>query len=293
MSSTKRAHCGRGVAGALRGRCGGVASRCSAVRCGAVRCGAVRCGAVLCGAVCGACLPAREVGLEARPEVVDGGAARTEARHGAARPLEAELRQHEQLVRVLARGKEALDDEVAEAREGGGARTTHEVDVLGGELEGRRLEVHVTARAARKKEAEVDVHHMPHGVQHDVPVVPVLDLQQVACDCPRGHTAAEVERGAPVVTRGRWAVQQHEELGEGGALWSSRARVRVRVRVSRSAQAWARVGIRTALTGVLPLEGVERDRVGDRLDEAALGPGGHLVRVRSGSGLGSGLGLGL
>ena len=31
---------------------------------------------------------------------------------------------------------------------------------------------------------------------------------------------------------------------------------------------------------MLALEGVERDRVCDRLDETALRPGGHLVRVR-------------
>ena len=36
------------------------------------------------GGLVAACLPARELGLEARSEVVDGGAARTEARHGAA-----------------------------------------------------------------------------------------------------------------------------------------------------------------------------------------------------------------
>ena len=67
-------------------------------------------------------LPAREVGLEARPQVVDGRAARAEARQGAGRPLEAELCEEEQLVRVLACGEEALDHEVAEAGEGGRAR---------------------------------------------------------------------------------------------------------------------------------------------------------------------------
>ena len=47
----------------------------------------------------GACLPAREVGLEARPQVVDGRAARTEARQRAGGALEAELREYQQLVR--------------------------------------------------------------------------------------------------------------------------------------------------------------------------------------------------
>ena len=54
-------------------------------------------------------------------------------------------------------------------------------------------------------------------VQQDVAVVPVLDLQQVARHRPGGHAAAEVERGAAVVARGGWAVQQHEELRERGA----------------------------------------------------------------------------
>ncbi len=57
------------------------------------------------------------------------------------------------------------------------------------QLEGRRLEPQVASRADLQYESKVNVHQVPLISDHDVAVVPVLALQQVACDrIPARHT---------------------------------------------------------------------------------------------------------
>ena len=55
---------------------------------------------------------------------------------------------------------------------------TEHLDVLEGQLERRGLEADVPRRV-REHESEVDVDQVPVAVEQDVPVVPVLDLQEV------------------------------------------------------------------------------------------------------------------
>ena len=67
-------------------------------------------------------LPLAELRLEAVAQRLDGLAAGGEAGQVAAGALERALDEREDLGCLLARGQEALDHEVAEAGEGGGAR---------------------------------------------------------------------------------------------------------------------------------------------------------------------------
>lgn len=78
--------------------------------------------------------------------------------------------------------------EVAEALAVGAA---HGVEQLLRHLEGRVLELHV-AGARAEHEAEVDVHEVPAAGEHQICVVPVLDLHQEARDRVPGHRLDEV-----------------------------------------------------------------------------------------------------
>ena len=125
-------------------------------------------------------LPLAELRLEAVAQRLDGLAAGGEAGQVAAGALERALDEREDLGCLLARGQEALDHEVAEAREGGRARAAHQLDVLRRQLERRRLEVDVTAGRVGQQKAEVDVDDVAVGVEHDVAVVSIFHVQRVA-----------------------------------------------------------------------------------------------------------------
>ena len=89
-------------------------------------------------------------------------------------------------VAVLARRLEALTKELPELQKRRALYATQDIYILHGQFEWRGLEAQVPRRV-RKHEAEVDVHDMAFAVDEDVPVMPVLDLEEVrdegvACD---------------------------------------------------------------------------------------------------------------
>ena len=56
----------------------------------------------------------------------------------------------------------------------------HNVDELFGQLEVCTFEPHVLARGPVEDEAEIDVNNVPCIIYHDVPIVPVFNLENVA-----------------------------------------------------------------------------------------------------------------
>ena len=72
-----------------------------------------------------------------------------------------------------------------------GVTCTHELDELVAEFE-VRLPVHVVAGRGLEEEAEVYVDDVAELVYHDVAVVSVLDLQQVAHHAVRSHADHKV-----------------------------------------------------------------------------------------------------
>ena len=72
-------------------------------------------------------------------------------------------------------------------------RAAHQVHHFVGKFEGRGLEGEVSPRRAEEEEPEVDVHDVPRGIEEDVAVVPVLELQQVARHAVRGEGPHEVQ----------------------------------------------------------------------------------------------------
>lgn len=84
------------------------------------------------------------------------------------------------LLCVLLQCEEALLHQFAVLAEVLGPVAAENLDLLGCELERGLLELDALARRVRQEEAEVDVHDVAFNVDHDVPIVPVLDLQDVA-----------------------------------------------------------------------------------------------------------------
>jgi len=68
----------------------------------------------------------------------------------------------------------------------------HDVDPFGLELEGGILKFQHLVHSAHEHVAVVDVHDAPVPQQQDVPVVPVLDLQNVANDRVGGHAVHKI-----------------------------------------------------------------------------------------------------
>mmetsp|Transcript_42215 Transcript_42215/g.123609 ORF Transcript_42215/g.123609 Transcript_42215/m.123609 type:complete len:310 (+) Transcript_42215:3-932(+) len=165
--------------------------------------------------------------LEALRHRFDGRLARTEARQRAAHTDVRGAHGSQQLVLVSSRLEEASHHERAEVGEPGRAGPSHHLDPLRGELEGGGLEAHVLARRVGEEEAKVDVDEGAVGVQQDVAVVPVLDLQQVAYDRVGRERLHKV---APRAVEGRGvraAVAPLEELGEGVAVGRHRLLKRI------------------------------------------------------------------
>ena len=99
--------------------------------------------------------------------------------------------QHDDLVGVLLQRHEALVEQLPEFGEFLGVQAAEDVDELLRELEGRLFELQATAREAGEEEAKVDVHDVAVGVDEDVLVVSVLDLQDVAHEGVAGKTRTE------------------------------------------------------------------------------------------------------
>jgi len=97
-----------------------------------------------------------------------------------------------QVIAVLPSSQVGLDGKLFEPavrlRRCGAA---HYRDHFGSELEGRALELDTTRRDV-KAEAEINVDDMACIVNHDVSVMPILELQQETDDAIRSHTLHKV-----------------------------------------------------------------------------------------------------
>ncbi|GIX62932.1 octaprenyl-diphosphate synthase, putative [Babesia caballi] len=120
------------------------------------------------------------------------------------------LDQQHDAVHVLPRLEQPADDERLEVVEVVRVLAPNHVDVLLGELEGRRLEADV-AGGVGEAEAVVDVDDVALAVQQNVPVVPVADLQEVRDDGVGGVALDEVLAGLEEVV----GVDALEGLGDG------------------------------------------------------------------------------
>ena len=76
----------------------------------------------------------------------------------------------------------------------------HDLQQLTSQLEGRSFEVHTT-RGVAEHEAEVDVDDVASLVEHDVAVMPVLDLQEEANQAVPCHALYKVSLGLQALGR--------------------------------------------------------------------------------------------
>jgi len=81
---------------------------------------------------------------------------------------------------MLLNGHEAKTHELAIFTEFFGFDTPEDLDHFCGELEGSLLEFDTLTWGVGEKEAEVDVHDVPCDVNHDVAIVTIFDLKDVA-----------------------------------------------------------------------------------------------------------------
>ena len=92
---------------------------------------------------------------------------------------------------MLAQFHEAFDHEPLEFGKCSGVLPAEQLDILGGHLEAASFAVDVPGRVAEQK-AEVNVDHVALRVEQDVPIVSVLDLQNVAEKGVAGRRLQEV-----------------------------------------------------------------------------------------------------
>eukprot|EP00639_Heterosigma_akashiwo_P005275 CAMPEP_0194576286 /NCGR_PEP_ID=MMETSP0292-20121207/11459_1 /TAXON_ID=39354 /ORGANISM="Heterosigma akashiwo, Strain CCMP2393" /LENGTH=275 /DNA_ID=CAMNT_0039428299 /DNA_START=410 /DNA_END=1234 /DNA_ORIENTATION=- len=156
------------------------------------------------------------------------------------------LNQVDDLLVAPAQGHEHVHAQAPEAPEAGRPLAAQQLHPLLRQLEGRPLEVRV-ARRPGEHEPEVDVDGVALGVQEDVPVVPVLQVEQVAQDGVRAQALHEAvprldEPGGPLVPEA--ALEEVQQRGE---------------------------------LGVVALEGVDADGVRHGLDHAAAAARGQDV----------------
>ncbi len=102
------------------------------------------------------------------------------------------LNEFDDLVGVLLDGEEAESHQLAELAELLRLDSSKHLNHFSGQLEGCLLEFQTLARGVREQEAEIDVHDVPGDVDHDVPIVAVLDLKDVAYQGVGGERLAKV-----------------------------------------------------------------------------------------------------
>ena len=117
----------------------------------------------------------RHVHVEPRPHRLHRGRPRREAGELGARPHD--VHQGHELVRVLPGCHQPLEDEYLEVLEHVAVLAPHDLDELGGHLEGGILEAQVL-RGAAQDESVVDMDEVALAVQQDVAIVAVLHLQK-------------------------------------------------------------------------------------------------------------------
>ena len=93
---------------------------------------------------------------------------------------------------MLLDGHEAESHELSVLSELLGVDAAQDLNHLGCQLEWSLFEFNALARCVWEQEAEVDVHDVPEDVHHDVAVVAVLDLEDVADETVSGQGLAEV-----------------------------------------------------------------------------------------------------
>ena len=94
---------------------------------------------------------------------------------------------------MLSHSQETMDNLLDEELVGLSLRTTTEyVNELLCELEVGRFESHISAWRPVEDEAEVDMDQMPLLVNHDISVVTIFDLQNIADDTVSSETLDEV-----------------------------------------------------------------------------------------------------
>ena len=124
-----------------------------------------------------------------------------------------------QLLRIQPRGQKRLDAQLLEPLERLRARRpAHHSDHFARQLERGPLELD-SAGGNVEAEAEVDVQDVARVVDHDVAVMPVLELQQVGDDAVGGHALDEVvpsllepDRVLAAVLRGKVIVETVDRL---------------------------------------------------------------------------------
>ena len=102
------------------------------------------------------------------------------------------LDEEDDFLSVLLQSHESLLHQLTELVEAVAVVSTEHFHLLLSQLEWSLLELDSFARGVGEEEAKVDVHDMAFDIQHDVSVVPVLDLEDVAHETVGGERAAKV-----------------------------------------------------------------------------------------------------
>ena len=97
---------------------------------------------------------------------------------------------------MLSHGQEALNDFGDEEFVSFGfGISAQNVNKFLGQLKVRRLEAHIFSWRPVEDETEIDVDEVPVFVDHDVSVMSILDLQDIADDAVSCQTFCKVESG--------------------------------------------------------------------------------------------------
>ena len=116
---------------------------------------------------------------EAIFELLDGLLATLEARQ-IVLTQEHHFNNDDDLLGALLKSHEALPHQLSEFSELLGAVTSENLNQFRIQFERSRFELQALAWRIRQKETEVNVEEMPLNIKHDVLIVPVLDLENVA-----------------------------------------------------------------------------------------------------------------
>ena len=106
---------------------------------------------------------------------------------------------------MLLQGHEAFVEKLSKLDEFLGMHATEDVDELLRKLERCLLELKTSAWEAGEKEPEVNVDDVAMRINEEVLVVPVFDLEDIACERVSGETSAEGTLGLLVRLRFRIA----------------------------------------------------------------------------------------
>ena len=102
-----------------------------------------------------------------------------------------DVNQYKEVIQVSLHLVEATDHQAFEVFVHLTVIASQQVNVFFCQLKGRGLEVHAT-RGGLKHEAEINVDEVPLRINEDVPIVPVLHIEQVVEERVPGQTLREI-----------------------------------------------------------------------------------------------------